>query len=161
MVPFLGFIVSFLWGALRSLLSIVRIRRRTPFLGVGPIPSPVYRPVLTPTTSGTPSAPVHALQLSPSVASSGQTVQATLLDQSLDFTLVNPSLFNIFLHVPIPPGSTGVIYHVVPVFSFLSAQVLEFEVPPVGSAPLTPGAYIVLCRYGFWSVESNDVLTLT
>jgi hypothetical protein len=107
--------------------------------------------------------PVHALRLSTYVASSGQIVRGTLLDRSLDFTTVNRTMFSMFLHLPPQPGTTGVVYHRIPSFRLLASQELEFNVPPVGTTPglmVPPGSYIVLCRYGFWTVESDQLLTL-
>ncbi|MBI4625161.1 MAG: hypothetical protein HY736_18320 [Verrucomicrobia bacterium] len=106
--------------------------------------------------------PVHALRLSAQVAGAGQTVQGRLLDRSLDFTTVNPAFFSIYLHVSPPPGALGMIYHRVPNFRLIGPQELEFRVPPVGTANpalmVPPDNYIVLCRYGFWSVESDQLL---
>lgn len=118
-------------------------------------------PIPAPAPSG---APIHSLRLSTDIASAGQIVRGTLLDQSLNFTRINRTLFQVFLQVPPRPGSIGNLYFRVRVVRFLGPQELEFEVPPVGNGSpammVPPGAYVVLCRYSFWTVEGDRLLTV-
>jgi murein tripeptide amidase MpaA len=147
-----------IWRWLRNLFNwLFRLLLLRPAPIVLPPPAPA------PSASTTPSTPVHSLRLSTDRATGGQTVQGRLLDNSLDFTQINRSLFMLVLQVPPAPGATGALYWRVPVVRFLGPRDLEFVVPPVGTGSamkVPPGTYIVLCRYGFWTVEGDRLLSV-
>jgi murein tripeptide amidase MpaA len=139
--------------------------------GAGP-PTPLVAP--TPTISLAPPAPsastytgppVHAMRLTPTTASQGQTVHGLLLDQSLDFTAINAGQFRIQLTFSWgAPGYGGYITAIVQRFRFLAPRELEFEVPPIQPTPggVPPGVYTAEFLYwpSAWRVLGEQQLRL-
>ncbi|MEP7345116.1 MAG: M14 family zinc carboxypeptidase [Gemmatimonadaceae bacterium] len=147
--------IKVILGWLLAFLLRVFVLRRNPPTYRSPIPTPAPPPR---------SASVHSLRLGVATATAGQAVRGTLLDNSLDFTTIAPGSFGIFLQVPPRAGAIGNIFFRVLQFRLLGPRELEFVVPPVGNANpalmVPPGSYIVLCRYSFWSVEADRLLTV-
>jgi hypothetical protein len=80
-------------------------------------------------------------------------VHGLLLDQSLDFTAINPAQFRIHLTFNwSAPGYGGYITAIVQRFTFLAPRELEFVIPPIqpslGGVP--PGIYDA--EFLYWPV---------
>ncbi|MGQ0572418.1 MAG: M14 family zinc carboxypeptidase [Armatimonadota bacterium] len=133
-------------------------------LGPAVLPGPIS-PGLLAAPAPIAGPPVHLMRLSPIRAGEGDTIRGTLLDQSLDFTQVDPARFRILMTLVWSSGFVaGAITAIIQQFRFLGPQDLEFVIPPVqpslGGIP--PGRYSAYFEYApaRWSVDGERQLEI-
>lgn len=130
--------------------------------GMG-VPSGSASPTSLPGPSPYTGPPMHIIRMQPLQVGEGARVHGMLLDQTLDFTQIDPAAFRILMSLVWSSGAlAGAITAFIQQFRLLGPQELEFTIPLVhpslGGIPA--GGYVVQFTYypAGWSVDGEREL---